>query len=340
MRYDPRAERTYYTTTKVNKDGKAGTCDASVIDKPKVFVQMDGREFHQQCVRCSRCQNQILEHYMMKKPGELLCTQCGMSKCAKCNQSINSMAEVQAQGKSFHLECFSCVKCRIMLEGKYYGDATAPKCASCELPRCSFCMNTIPSGTRYDILPETNQVMCPSCRSANVVQGKVVAGPRHTPAASVPQAAPSIPVTIVVDQPVTCSVQTVTVPGQQRTPTYDVKQQHTPNGPPSPVPHHNVQVVHHPVPPQPSVHPYYGPSPPSPSRRLHPSTQHVITVPMQHPTHTSTTAVLGGGRPCVVTTVPVQLPPPHANVDVSYGNHVSGKTYVSPPGAMPPFYGA
>jgi len=278
----------------------------------EVFVQMDGREFHHKCVRCSRCQNPIVHRYMLSKAGEVLCSQCGVSTCARCIQPIHSTAEVQAQGKSFHLECFSCVKCRIQLTGKYYGDASAPKCASCELPQCSFCITTIPGGTRFDILPETNQVMCSSCRQSNVVQGKIVAGPGYPPVASVPPSAPSMPVTIVLDQPITYStVQPVTVPGQQ--PTY--------------VTHTHHQTVTVPLQTVPLSVPLHGPVPSSRP------TQVIITDPIPHPA--SRPPLYGhamhgnhpghGGHP-------VQLSPMHVNQD-------TGKTNVHPAGAMPRFYG-
>eukprot|EP00397_Hematodinium_sp_SG-2012_P025266 GEMP01026377.1.p1 GENE.GEMP01026377.1~~GEMP01026377.1.p1 ORF type:complete len:255 (+),score=46.85 GEMP01026377.1:77-841(+) len=139
-----------------------------IVFSPKeVFVHVDGCDYHQGCARCSNCSGRIDQRFNRGERGEILCVPCGTPICSRCNQGISGIEVLKAQGKSFHLECFTCSVCCARLQNKYYGNATQPKCINCELPQCGLCRTTIGAGTRYYVLPD-GRSMCLACQSSNM----------------------------------------------------------------------------------------------------------------------------------------------------------------------------
>lgn len=156
-------------------------CDACkyAFSTDEVYKNIDGHDYHCECVRCAKCSGIIDAQFIRGEHGEFYCVPCGTPICARCHRDIWSVEVLKTQGKTFHVECFSCSECHRRLLGKYYGDDRHPKCAQCELPRCGLCRKIVDAGTRYYILPD-GRSMCSTCQGSSDTY-PTIASPREYP---------------------------------------------------------------------------------------------------------------------------------------------------------------
>ncbi len=118
--------------------------------------------------RCSKCGKGIMGQYFKLDDGGFLHTHC-KAPCAKCGGVISSN-EVQALGKSWHADCFSCAQCGKHLSSTFVRKNDQPHCESCgsgPSVACSKCHQNI-SGKYVSFEGKSLHSHCFRCNKCNI----------------------------------------------------------------------------------------------------------------------------------------------------------------------------
>jgi len=112
-------------------------------------ITYKGMHFHDFCFKCSSCDCQLANKSFVYKQEIFTCAQCFEEKfspkCEACGKTFKpGVKRMEYQGKSYHEECFKCVKCElpigqksfVIIEGSIYckicyEDEMAKKCVVC-----------------------------------------------------------------------------------------------------------------------------------------------------------------------------------------------------------------
>ena len=134
-------------------------CDVKLIGR---YLQLDGKRFHPECIKCDRCYQTIKDKRIFKtQDNEKICAKCHeakriakMSKCHKCNRVITGI-KTEFEGKDYHQECFLCDVCHLpALDPKVYINRLGVRhCMNCFLRKesniCFKCLTPTPFNKMY-----------------------------------------------------------------------------------------------------------------------------------------------------------------------------------------------
>lgn len=105
-----------------------------------------GNTYHQKCFVCARCRQQFPSGEKVTYTGkECLCSKCiqipvvtsqsveephinGAIKCAGCSDDLREGQALIALDKQWHIWCFKCTHCNVVLHGEYMGREGQPYC--------------------------------------------------------------------------------------------------------------------------------------------------------------------------------------------------------------------
>uniref|UniRef100_A0A131XCG5 Putative actin-binding lim zn-finger protein limatin involved in axon guidance n=1 Tax=Hyalomma excavatum TaxID=257692 RepID=A0A131XCG5_9ACAR len=105
-----------------------------------------GNTYHQKCFVCARCRQQFPSGEKVTYTGkECLCSKCiqipvvtsqsveephinGAVKCAGCSDDLREGQALIALDKQWHIWCFKCTHCNVVLHGEYMGREGQPYC--------------------------------------------------------------------------------------------------------------------------------------------------------------------------------------------------------------------
>eukprot|EP00929_Paragymnodinium_shiwhaense_P031039 TRINITY_DN17478_c0_g1_i1.p1 TRINITY_DN17478_c0_g1~~TRINITY_DN17478_c0_g1_i1.p1 ORF type:complete len:700 (-),score=131.53 TRINITY_DN17478_c0_g1_i1:449-2521(-) len=144
---------------------KCAGCGGSLLGK---FTTLgDGRAYHHECFACFMCRQPISKGYFEEKDG-FLCGCCREKKyppkvCAGCKQKITGHY-ITVKGAALHADCFRCVTCRNVIEGKYFQPEDGPGfiCEGCQ-PRCSRCAQGLGGRPTLSVEGERIHADCFTC---------------------------------------------------------------------------------------------------------------------------------------------------------------------------------
>jgi uncharacterized CHY-type Zn-finger protein len=96
------------------------------------------RFWHAHCFNCSGCRADLSGSFFSVE-GQPYCENCANSKsaattgsCFNCNRPIASGAYVSYEGRGYHNECFTCSRCRTVLDlSGFYTLNNQPVCGNC-----------------------------------------------------------------------------------------------------------------------------------------------------------------------------------------------------------------
>lgn len=92
----------------------AKICEACGKEITGACLTADGCKFHLECFKCDHC-GDLLKSGFVKKDGKRICQICKPRPvCAGCNKPISGMVK-NANGKSYHPDCFKCECCSQVL---------------------------------------------------------------------------------------------------------------------------------------------------------------------------------------------------------------------------------
>ncbi|CAG2057708.1 unnamed protein product [Timema podura] len=106
-----------------------------------------GNTYHQKCFTCARCRQPFPSGERVTYTGkEVLCQKCvqipvretqspqaspssvGGSECAGCNEALKDGQALIALERQWHIWCFKCHTCGVVLHGEYMGKDGIPYC--------------------------------------------------------------------------------------------------------------------------------------------------------------------------------------------------------------------
>lgn len=132
-----------------------GVCPGCETKIDKTKITFAGHDWHPDCFRCSLCRQPFNGLQCIVKDDLVLhedCyKQCFCERCAKCCQLIDPQKSVQAIGRHFHPECFTCVRCgdRDATMQRFITLYGFPYCRRCfealqdNFPKCLSCHEAI-----------------------------------------------------------------------------------------------------------------------------------------------------------------------------------------------------
>lgn len=106
-----------------SRDMKMGDC----------YIVYSGRQFHQQCFRCCKCNGIAPTGTFLTKNGNPICEQCSPC-CASCSKTVTSECFL-ALNRAYHLPCFKCILCQTVIDpdAMFYEKSHQPCCSECIL---------------------------------------------------------------------------------------------------------------------------------------------------------------------------------------------------------------
>jgi len=126
---------------KPEKFKKCRACD-ELIKSETILAGPD--HFHQECFTCEHCGQALGDNFYSVDNKNYCQThkEAALDKCSSCEESITE-GGLQVEDKRFHLHCFQCSECRVVLDGNYYispsGDFVCPADYMETLPKCNHC---------------------------------------------------------------------------------------------------------------------------------------------------------------------------------------------------------
>eukprot|EP00126_Sphaerothecum_destruens_P010105 Sdes_comp20677_c0_seq1m16111 len=125
-------------------------------DKAPIFIYEEacealGRKWHVSCFVCSQCGKPLKDSGYLEHEGKAFCETDYQNlvgeRCAACSQVITAQY-LEALGKKFHPNCFSCFLCKKLLQGvEFLVDGSDAVCSDCyhnkNSPKCGGCGNPI-----------------------------------------------------------------------------------------------------------------------------------------------------------------------------------------------------
>ncbi|CAD6194679.1 unnamed protein product [Caenorhabditis auriculariae] len=170
----------------LDMQNKCSHCGASILEK--MLCKIDGRSYHESCVKCSVCEEPLVAK-CFNKHGRIYCRQhyfkdCSAHRCAGCKEGISpsDMVYKLRTGLVFHVSCHCCATCGRSLnpgeqilvdEGSrtvacmsHYDETSAPPSWSMPLPQLnSQDASSLPPPSVEDGVCES----MPSCSSEHFV---------------------------------------------------------------------------------------------------------------------------------------------------------------------------
>eukprot|EP01084_Bolivina_argentea_P278588 475982_1 len=125
--------------------GKPDQCDACMkpftpdpVTNKFQWLVVENFKLHPDCFRCRKCNNQIdqTKKYHKKDDGSFICINCtkgaygdkaqlvdqkNAGKCYKCKEDMGGNWVQDAQGNSYHNDCFACKTCNKNLANSQEG---------------------------------------------------------------------------------------------------------------------------------------------------------------------------------------------------------------------------
>lgn len=110
------------------------------------YAVAKGFDFHEECGKCSSCGKSILNDPFYKDgKGKCFCVNCKDSVqelCSSCNEYITDKC-INALGKFWHLQHFTCAKCKKVISQHYNVKEELPYCVDCmpdSFSKCKGCL--------------------------------------------------------------------------------------------------------------------------------------------------------------------------------------------------------
>ncbi|XP_051895260.1 filamin-binding LIM protein 1 isoform X2 [Pristis pectinata] len=134
-------------------------CNQAILPTLPAVQAMD-KLFHENCLKCRKCNCRLVGKNYYNLDGDPHCESCyqnTLEKCGKCNKIIMNQI-IRAMGKAFHPECFTCVVCHRLIGTERFGVNQANEIHCLEdyqrryAPQCCVC--------KMPIIPETGQEEC------------------------------------------------------------------------------------------------------------------------------------------------------------------------------------
>lgn len=141
---------------------KCVQCDKSFIKGDKKSKYKD-LEYHQDCFRCSTCDQPILQAFYNLGSNQFRCADCQKKsevviKCMRCSSPIDDGSFIEYKSQPIHATCFTCHSCSQPLGSTLYVEHEGePYCVNCHMEQyaqsCAVCARPFPPGTstrKYD----------------------------------------------------------------------------------------------------------------------------------------------------------------------------------------------
>lgn len=136
-------------------------CQQPVIGESVQFIQEDySYHFHKECFVCIECLKLLdLSQPFFLNKNKPNCEGCYaklvLGSCDKCKKTLTSAQVVKANKMQYHPECFTCHKCNVKLDSRYFqtpeDDYYCNDCHSNDfLPTCETCNKKIEPNTTGD----------------------------------------------------------------------------------------------------------------------------------------------------------------------------------------------
>jgi len=135
----------------------------SKIENDRSKITIAGHDWHQECFRCSLCQQPIPIDKCVTKDDLVLHLHCALEcfseRCAKCTKLVDQKEGLQVLGRVYHKSCLCCEKCgdKQSINVKLLAIYQQPYCSQCYedlidlFPKCITCKRPIlPTGERRE----------------------------------------------------------------------------------------------------------------------------------------------------------------------------------------------
>ena len=138
------------------------------------YLQHKNRSWHAECFKCNVCRVWLVDGEFHEMEDVIMCNTCFVEKmskkCDHCQKPIVGKA-IQFALKVFHNECFMCIECGELIQGKTVKERNGnPCCESCVLKsskKCYKCRGPITS--RHTIYRNhTFHLECFQCNKCGV----------------------------------------------------------------------------------------------------------------------------------------------------------------------------
>ncbi|KHJ44518.1 LIM domain protein [Trichuris suis] len=101
------------------------TCSKCNEKIKEVVVKVGEKVFHDKCFVCDGCNRPMSKCGYQQKDMLTLCPRCFsekyLPKCSRCQLPIRDMRCYNAAGRTYHEQCFGCIKCGTLFkDGRYW----------------------------------------------------------------------------------------------------------------------------------------------------------------------------------------------------------------------------
>ncbi len=131
-------------------------CDKAFVNGDKKSKYKD-LEYHQDCFRCSTCDQPIKDSFFNLGNNEYRCSDCQKNfekiiHCIRCSKIIDDGSYIEYKGEPVHADCFRCHSCSQPLGNMLYVEHdNQPYCVPCHMDKfaqsCAVCGRPFPPGT-------------------------------------------------------------------------------------------------------------------------------------------------------------------------------------------------
>eukprot|EP01102_Stenamoeba_stenopodia_P000334 TRINITY_DN10314_c0_g1_i1.p1 TRINITY_DN10314_c0_g1~~TRINITY_DN10314_c0_g1_i1.p1 ORF type:complete len:284 (+),score=57.32 TRINITY_DN10314_c0_g1_i1:68-919(+) len=130
----PAASRSSSSASSSSSSSSSSNCLACRKPIEDRAMVVEGKRWHKDCFKCSKCRNKILAGESFNEdddePNAYVCATCSAPKCKQCNRAIDASSDVvNFEGTKYHPRCFKCVDCRTVLDpSAFYAWEKKPYC--------------------------------------------------------------------------------------------------------------------------------------------------------------------------------------------------------------------
>jgi len=107
-------------------------CNKKIVDEE--YIRVNLYYFHINHFICSGCDADLNDKEILESKGNIFCKPCWISKtmdkCESCKEPIRE-DYIEAAGKKYHTDHFSCSICKCLLEDSFNKHKGAPCCRDC-----------------------------------------------------------------------------------------------------------------------------------------------------------------------------------------------------------------
>jgi len=90
------------------------------------------------------------------------------TKCSACQQPIHGGDRMFALGKDFHVQCFKCVQCKVLIDqGRFFQKNDQPYCSNCFLGNCAHCQMPINAEEYTETTAKVYHAKCFICKDCD-----------------------------------------------------------------------------------------------------------------------------------------------------------------------------